>query len=200
MAERSRGGSGTGAWATRCTGHGRWGTAAHSGMPRTPPSTRASCGRSTRASSCSGWACPGTRRGGPRPSSGPRDSPRTRRRRSNGREEPWRVRYWGVGNEVYGPWQMGHRSAQRYAEDAAEHARFMRAVDPSIQLIGVGIPWDQERWTTPVLATAGRFLDHLSLHHYGASNHLMTGDDYENVVAQSLYFEREISRYSQLVA
>ena len=131
---------------------------------------------------------------------GLRDTAMTRRRRSNGREEPWRVRYWGVGNEVYGPWQMGHRSAQRYAEDAAEHARFMRAVDPSIQLIGVGIPWDQERWTTPVLATAGRFLDHLSLHHYGASNHLMTGDDYENVVAQSLYFEREISRYSQLVA
>src|SRR5699024_9198219 len=131
---------------------------------------------------------------------GLRDTAMTRRRRSNGREEPWRVRYLGVGNEVYRPWQMGHRSAPAHAGDAAEPAQLKRAVDPSIQLIGVGIPWDQERWTTPVLATAGRFLDHLSLHHYGASNHLMTGDDYENVVAQSLYFEREISRYSQLVA
>ncbi|APX34995.1 alpha-N-arabinofuranosidase [Brachybacterium sp. P6-10-X1] len=122
-----------------------------------------------------------------------------RARRANGREDPWRVRYWGVGNEVYGPWQMGHRSAERYAEDAAEHARFMRAVDPGIELVGVGIPWDQERWTTPLLAKAGRFLDHLSLHHYGASNHLITGDDYDDVVAQSLFFEREISRYSQLI-
>lgn len=127
------------------------------------------------------------------------DTAMARARRANGREDPWRVRYWGVGNEVYGPWQMGHRGAERYAEDAAEHARFMRAVDPDIELVGVGIPWDQERWTTPLLATAGRFLDHLSLHHYGASNHLITGDDYDDVVAQSLFFEREISRYSQLV-
>lgn len=130
---------------------------------------------------------------------GLRDSAMTRARRANGREDPWRVRYWGVGNEVYGPWQMGHRGAERYAEDAAEHARFMRAVDPGIELVGVGTPWDQERWTTPLLKKAGRFLDHLSLHHYGASNHLITGDDYDDVVAQSLFFEREISRYSRLV-
>ncbi|MFC5273358.1 alpha-L-arabinofuranosidase C-terminal domain-containing protein [Brachybacterium sacelli] len=131
---------------------------------------------------------------------GTRETTMARRRAANGRSEPWRVRYWGIGNEVYGPWQMGHRSAERYAEDALEHARFMRTIDPSIELIGVGTPGDQERWTTPLLERAGRFLDHLSLHLYGASNHLMTGDDYDAVVAQSLYVEREISRYSQLVA
>ncbi|WP_433514827.1 alpha-L-arabinofuranosidase C-terminal domain-containing protein [Nonomuraea sp. CA-143628] len=124
----------------------------------------------------------------------------TGRRAENGRAEPWKVRYWGVGNEVYGPWQMGHRTAEEYAAAALEHARFMRLVDPEIRLVGVGIPWQQEQWTRPVLARAGKLLDYLSLHLYGASTHLWTGDDdYDAVVAQALYFEREIHAYSQLV-
>ncbi|KAB8192794.1 alpha-N-arabinofuranosidase [Nonomuraea phyllanthi] len=128
-----------------------------------------------------------------------RDTTLTALRARNGRAEPWGVRYWGVGNEVYGPWQMGHRSADEYAAAAREHALFMRQVDPSIRLIGVGIPWRQEEWTRPLLARAGAFFDHLSLHLYGASTHLWTGDDYDQVVAQSLYFEREINTYSRLV-
>ncbi|GAA3246255.1 alpha-L-arabinofuranosidase C-terminal domain-containing protein [Nonomuraea helvata] len=128
-----------------------------------------------------------------------RDTTLTRRRAENGRAEPWRVRYWGVGNEVYGPWQMGHRSAAEHAEAAREHARFMRLVDPEIRLIGVGIPYRQEEWTRPLLARAGELLDYLSLHLYGASTHLWTGDDYDAVVAQSVFFERDIHAYSQLV-
>ncbi|GAA3567224.1 alpha-N-arabinofuranosidase [Nonomuraea rosea] len=127
------------------------------------------------------------------------DTTLTARRAANGRAEPWGVRYWGVGNEVYGPWQMGHRTAEQYAAAAREHASFMRLVDPSIRLIGVGIPWDQEEWTRPLLARAGGLLDYLSLHLYGASTHLWTGDDYDQIAAQSLYFEREIHAYSQLV-
>jgi alpha-L-arabinofuranosidase len=127
------------------------------------------------------------------------DTTLTRRRATNGRTEPWRVRYWGIGNEVYGPWQMGHRSADEYALAAREHARFMRLVDPTIRLIGVGIPWNQEAWTRPVLERAGRLLDYLSLHLYGASTQLWTGDDYDDVVAQALFFEREIGTYAQLV-
>ncbi|WP_220449049.1 alpha-L-arabinofuranosidase C-terminal domain-containing protein [Nonomuraea mesophila] len=123
----------------------------------------------------------------------------TARRARNGRAEPWKVKYWGVGNEVYGPWQMGHRPAEEYAAAAREHARFMRLVDPDIRLIGVGIPWQQEQWTRPLLRRAGHLLDHLSLHLYGAGTHLWTGDDYDDIVAQSLYFEREMTAYSQLV-
>ncbi len=127
------------------------------------------------------------------------DTTLTARRTANGRAQPWGVRYWGIGNEVYGRWQMGHRSPEEYAASAREHAQFMRAVDPEIRLVGVGIPWSQEQWTRPVLARAGRFLDHLSLHLYGASTHLWTGDDYDDVVAQSLFFEQEMVAYSQLV-
>lgn len=127
------------------------------------------------------------------------DTTLTRARAANGRAQPWNVRYWGVGNESYGPWQMGYRSAEQYAADALEHSRFMRAVDPDIKLIGVGIPWQQEEWTGALLTRAGRYLDYVSLHLYGASTHLWTGDDYDEIVAQSLYFEREISCYAQLV-
>ncbi|MBF8189448.1 alpha-N-arabinofuranosidase [Nonomuraea sp. K274] len=127
------------------------------------------------------------------------DTTLTGRRAKNGRAEPWNVRYWGVGNEVYGRWQMGHRTPEEYAAAAREHAGFMRLVDPSIRLVGVGIPWDQEEWTRPVLARAGALFDYLSLHLYGAGTQLWTGDDYDAVVAQSLFFEREIHSYSQLV-
>ncbi|WP_162606425.1 alpha-L-arabinofuranosidase C-terminal domain-containing protein [Jiangella asiatica] len=123
----------------------------------------------------------------------------TRHRAEYGRAEPWKVRYWGVGNEVYGRWQMGHRTAEEYAADAREHARFMRAVDADIKLIGVGLHRRQD-WTQAVLARAGQFLDYISIHLYGASTHLWTGDDYDDVVAQALYFEQELSAYSQLVS
>ena len=106
-----------------------------------------------------------------------------------------RVRYWGLGNEAYGPWQFGHRSAQAYASAAREHGRFMRKVDPSIKLVGVGIPWQQEEWTRPVLEQTANLVDYLSLHLYAASTHLYTGDnDFEAVVAQPLYFEQQIAR------
>src|SRR5581483_10761361 len=48
------------------------------------------------------------------------DTHYTRLRAANGHPEPYGVRYWGLGNEVYGAWQMGHRSAEQYAADARE--------------------------------------------------------------------------------
>lgn len=117
--------------------------------------------------------------------------------------EPYQVRYWGLGNEVYGRWQMGHRPAERYAADAREHAQFMHAVDPGLSFIAVGKPG--EEWTRPVLEQLGNRIDYISLHLYGASTHLYSGssdgvDDYDAVVAQSLYFEREIHDYAHQIA
>lgn len=125
------------------------------------------------------------------------DTAYTRARAANGHPEPYRVRYWGVGNEVYGPWQLGHRSAERYAADAREHARFMRLVDPDLSLVGAGVP--REEWMRPLIRQAGQLLDYVSLHLYGASTHLAGGDEYETVIAQSVFFEQEISAYAQLV-
>ncbi len=130
-----------------------------------------------------------------------------RLRAANGHPEPYGVRYWGLGNEVYGAWQMGHRSAEQYAADAREHARFMRLVDPSIRLVGVG--WHGggqasrgEAWTRALLQQAGPLLDYVSIHLYGASCHLFAAsreEEYEAVVAQPLAFETELRAYAELV-
>lgn len=130
------------------------------------------------------------------------DTHHARLRAANGRAAPWGVRYWGIGNEVYGPWQLGHRPAEQYAADAREHARFMRLIDPDLQLIAVGDP--RPGWTEPLIRRAGALIDYVSIHLYGASTHLYTAaggdDDYEATVAQPLYFEEELRAYADEVA
>lgn len=126
-----------------------------------------------------------------------------RRRAANGHPGAYGVRYWGIGNEVYGRWQLGSRTARRYARDAAEHARFMRAVDPTIALVAVGAPrehgWGE--WARPLLAEAGSLIDFVSLHLYGASLHLAgrTDDEFTAVVTQAAHFEHELAAFSQLI-
>ncbi|HET7771907.1 MAG TPA: alpha-L-arabinofuranosidase C-terminal domain-containing protein, partial [Chloroflexota bacterium] len=127
-------------------------------------------------------------------------------RRANGQAEPYGVKIWGLGNEAYGPWQMGHRSGEHYAADAREHALFMRKVDPTVQLVGVGLPHgaEGEAWTRALLRRAGMLIDYVSIHLYGASRHLFTSsageDEFESTVAQSLYFEQRLNDYATLVA
>ncbi|MEV0283151.1 MULTISPECIES: alpha-L-arabinofuranosidase C-terminal domain-containing protein [unclassified Kribbella] len=128
------------------------------------------------------------------------DTSFTRQRAANGHPSPYGVKYWGLGNEVYGRWQMGHRTASRYAADAREHARFMRAVDPSLKFIAVGLTDDRQGWTSAVLEAVGDQVDYLSFHLYGATTQLIDGaDEYDAIVAQSQYFEQEIQNYSALV-
>lgn len=137
------------------------------------------------------------------------DTANTRRRAANGHPAPYGVRYWGLGNEVYGAWQMGHRSAEQYAADAREHAVFMRRVDPSLKLIGVGWYAAQDGatiadrsadWTRALLERAGRLIDYVSIHLYGATTHLASIDgEYEAMVAQPLFFEESLRAYSGLV-
>jgi alpha-L-arabinofuranosidase len=137
------------------------------------------------------------------------DTHYTRLRAATGHPEPYGVRYWGLGNEVYGAWQMGHRTAEQYAADAREHALFMRHVDPTIRLVAVGrgprTADDQaSEWTRALLRRAGSLVDYLSIHLYGASLHLATADEgddeFETTVGQSLYFEAELRQYADLVS
>src|SRR3569833_2459453 len=53
-------------------------------------------------------------------------------RRSHGYEQPHNVKFWCVGNEMDGPWQIGHMEAREYGIKAADAARQMRAVDDSV--------------------------------------------------------------------
>jgi alpha-N-arabinofuranosidase len=95
-------------------------------------------------------------------------------RRKNGREKPWAVKYWGLGNEIDGPWQLGHKNAEDYAKFALEAAKAMRRVDASIQLIasgssnfGPGADW--VGWNRTVLDRLKSEIDYISLHTYIAN-------------------------------
>jgi alpha-N-arabinofuranosidase len=63
----------------------------------------------------------------------------------NGHIEPFKVRWWSVGNEMYGDWQLGHMPIGEYVKKHAVFADAMRASDPGIELIAVGHvgPWDE---------------------------------------------------------
>jgi len=99
------------------------------------------------------------------------DTEMTRWRKQNGRAEPWKVTYWGLGNEMDGPWQMGHRSAEDYGKFALEAAKLMKWTDPTIKLIaagssnfGPGVDWIA--WNRTVLDYLRRHADYLALHTY----------------------------------
>lgn len=99
------------------------------------------------------------------------DTAMTRLRKQNGRAEPWKCTYWGLGNEMDGPWQMGHRSAEDYGKFALEAAKLMKWTDPSIKLIaagssnfGPGVDWIA--WNRTVLEFLKRHADYLALHTY----------------------------------
>ncbi len=102
---------------------------------------------------------------------GKEDTEVTRLRRQNGRRDPWKVTYWGLGNEMDGGWQMGHRDVEEYSKFALEAAKLMKWTDPSIKLIaagssnyGPGADWIG--WNRTVLHYLKNHADYLSLHMY----------------------------------
>lgn len=95
------------------------------------------------------------------------------RRAANGHPAPYKVRVWGIGNEVWGRWQIGHTTAEEYAARLVQFARAMRAVDPDLYLVAVGdkilsdAPNDPGRlWNETVLRQAGEWIDAISFHLY----------------------------------
>lgn len=112
-------------------------------------------------------------------------------RKTFGHPEPYRVKYWGVGNEVYGPWQVGHCSASEYAEKLRQYAMFMKTLDPSIKIIAVGA--DDPEWDLTVLKHAGKVIDFISIHQYHGSN------EYYDTVAAVYYVEERLKLLESLI-
>jgi alpha-N-arabinofuranosidase len=107
-------------------------------------------------------------------------------RAANGHPEPYRVKYWELGNEIWGDWVRGHSDAQTYARNAVRYAQAMHAVDPTIQLIAVGD--NDMSWNRTVLRTAGRSIDYLAIHHYYGRKEM--AEDARNLMARPLHYER----------
>jgi alpha-L-arabinofuranosidase len=116
-------------------------------------------------------------------------------RRSHGYETPHNVKYWCIGNEMDGPWQIGHMTATEYGKKAEDAARQMRVVDPSVKLIACGssgpfmptyLQWDRE-----VLEECYDQADGISLHRYWGNNE-ETGEDSSKYLAMNLAMDRQI--------
>ena len=100
-----------------------------------------------------------------------RDTYWAQQRKKNGRDKPWGVKYWGLGNELDGPWQLGHKNADDYSKFALEAAKAMRRVDDSIKLIASGSSnfrpnADWVGWNRTVLNYLKNDVDYISLHTY----------------------------------
>ena len=126
---------------------------------------------------------------------GPATSKYGAMRAANGHPAPFGVKYWEVGNEIWGDWVRGHSDAETYARNYNRYAQAMRAVDPSIKLIGVGD--NDMKWNRTVLREAGRNIDYLAIHHYYGRRE-MKGDPL-NLMARPLFFERFYSQVQQLL-
>jgi len=117
-------------------------------------------------------------------------------RRKHGVAEPYRVKRWCLGNEMDGPWQVGHMTATEYGLKAEDAARQMHAIDPSLQLIacgssGPGMPTYLE-WDREVLEQCYDYVDALSLHRYIGNTQEETGTDSAKFVAMNLSMEQQI--------
>ena len=124
---------------------------------------------------------------------GPAGSEYGARRAENGHPQPFRVKYWEIGNEIWGNWVRGHSNAETYARNYLRYAKAMRAVDPSIKLIAVGD--NNMSWNETVLRIAGEQIDYLAVHHYYGRREM--GDDRMNLMARPLFFERFYEQLEQ---
>lgn len=113
---------------------------------------------------------------------GSHDTTLTRQRAANGAAAPFGIPIWDLGNEMYGPWQIGQKSAA-YAQVALEAARRMREVERTVKLVACG--WENSQsWNATVLDVLAPQVDYLSLHLY------IGHDDYLTSVAQPLLIEQ----------
>ena len=118
-------------------------------------------------------------------------------RRQHGFASPHGAQHWCLGNEMDGPWQIGHMSATEYGIKAADAARQMRSVDPSLKLVacgssGPGMPTYLE-WDREVLEQCYEYVDGLSLHRYFGNDQNDTGGDSTKYLAMNLSMERQIA-------
>ena len=117
-------------------------------------------------------------------------------RRAHGYEQPHGVKYWCLGNEMDGPWQIGQLTAREYGRKARDAAKQMRVIDPKLQLIACGssgtfmptyLAWDRE-----VLEECYDQVDGLSLHAYYGNTQELSGNSASRYLAMNLDMDRHI--------
>ncbi len=130
-------------------------------------------------------------------------------RRSNGQEEPWNVKYWGIGNEAWGC--GGNMRPEFYADLCRQYSTYLRNYDTEhpIYKIASGASEGDYNWTKVIMERAGRFIDAVSLHYYTLPR---TGDwtdkgpatgfprsEYYSTLRKTFYMEELVENHSRII-
>ncbi|MGA2677827.1 MAG: beta-L-arabinofuranosidase domain-containing protein [Sedimentisphaerales bacterium] len=98
---------------------------------------------------------------------GSTDTPMGKLRAENGHPEPYKVKWWAVGNEMYGNWQIGHIPLEEYVKKHNQIAEAIWKVDPNAKLVGVG---SVGKWSETMLKVCSGYMNLLSEHIYCKEN------------------------------
>ena len=134
-------------------------------------------------------------------------SPMTELRKANGRSEPWRLKYFGVGNENWGC--GGNMRAEYYADQYRRYATYVRNFgDNKVYKIAGGASVDDYHWTEVLMREAGKQMDGLSLHYYtrvskdwsiqGSATEFEE-DEWFSVMQNALYMEELVTKHSNIM-
>lgn len=120
-------------------------------------------------------------------------------RRAHGHDAPHNVRYWQLGNEMYGDWEIGYTDARSYGLEAREWAKVLRRLDPSIALIAVGgNPATTPEWAWEVVPEVFPYTDFISLHDYWQASNEQ--DAWTAIMAGPHRTERAIQDVATVIA
>lgn len=118
---------------------------------------------------------------------------------ANGYPDPYKVKYWSIGNENYGFWEIGAKSAGEWGRLVAESAKMMKHVDPETELTAAALT--DLHWNITLLENSAQFLDWISIHEYWDGIH-QTNDyaSYGEVMAYTNLTEHSINEVRGLLA
>lgn len=119
-------------------------------------------------------------------------------RREHGYPQPHNVKYWGIGNEVDGHWQIGYKTGQEYARAFTEFGKVMKWVDPDIKLIAAaGCTWEADlvERAQLLIEQAGNLIDYMAIHWYVGNRE----NDFARYMTLSELFEARLSGYEGLI-
>ncbi len=121
-----------------------------------------------------------------------------KRRIANGHVEPYAIKYWSIGNENYGSWEIGAKNANEWGAFVKESAKAMKAIDPTIELSAASVT-DMD-WNVSMLREAGDLLDWVSIHHYWDplwENNGLSG--YEACIGYALSISERIKKIEHIL-
>ncbi len=134
---------------------------------------------------------------------GPATSKYGAMRAANGHPAAYGVRQWELGNEIFGGWVRGHVSAEEYARAAVRYAAAMRAVDPTIKLIavGLGLSPGSDAWNSAVLRIAGSAIQYLAVHDYTSlAQNATVGNPRDTMMSRAAEYEGNYRHMGELIA